>query len=194
MKTMFFRNPRVQLLTISASLTCCTFMAGLSAYLTSTDQFSTAFNVATGSDFGIQITGQDPTETILPGDTVSISPTIENTGSCDAYVFVEVENDPALSIDELEPDWEQLEENVYFFGSEGEASVLSGSSTTTPFNDLILDAEESDPASTYDLTVTAYAIQADNVDSNASDAWSLASSTSTTPNGNDLFEDGGTNP
>ena len=153
--------------------------------------------MATGSDFGIQITGQDPTETILPGDTVSISPTIENTGEYDAYVFVEVESDPALSISSLEPDWTQLEENVYYFGSEGEAANLPGGSLTTPFNDLILDEDLSDPSNSYDLLVTAYAVQAENVDSNAAQAWGLASSDSnTTPSGgNDgLISDEGTNP
>ena len=74
---------------------------------------------------------------------------------------------------------------------------MPSTSSTTPFNDLIFDAEQSDPESAYDFSVTAYAVQADNVDSNAAQAWGLASSAPDTSSsgGNDgLISDGGTTP
>ena len=112
---------------IAAALSVLTMFIGLSDY-------SPMFRTATGSEFGLSVTGNlyikpDPEDeeydplitTVYPGQVLTLNPTVKNSGSLPMYVFVKVnydelaidttekgEGDDKITVEDISSNWKPL--------------------------------------------------------------------------------------
>ena len=173
------KNTRLHFLVIAVSLALTTTVLGLSAYLTDHEEMTSTFVTVSGDQFGISLSGTEYTDqTILPGDTIEIAPTVTNEGNYDAYVFVEtaMDGDFAVDMNTFDDQWTQLQDGVYYYGSAGSVTPFSDGASSSPFENIIYSSAADDQNGTpLEVTVSAYAVQAANItNTNAASVWSLA--------------------
>lgn len=129
--------------------------------------------------FTIDLTGQVTAEALGPGDTQSIAPKIENTGTEKMYVFIRINcSDDGIYSFTPSGNWTEVEtsaagEMVYAYGEPtaikpGESATLSGTMTVVASNAEY--SELADDALYY--TVTGCAIGTDAESSGASALYS----------------------
>lgn len=173
------KNTRFQLIIIALCLLLTTTALCLSAYLTDMKSIGSTFRTASGDEFGIELSGTEYTDqTVLPGDTIQISPTITNSGDYGAYVFVETSLTDGMSVDmdSFDDTWSQLSDGVYYYGANGTVAEVAADVNTSPFENIVYSAAATDKEGTsLEVTITAYAVQSTNItDTNASSVWALA--------------------
>ena len=169
---------RVQFLVIALSLAVTTTVLGLSAYLTDTDTYQRTFKTVGGDDLGFHLTGEeyeeDEEEVIVPGSTVPLNLNVSVDKPNDLFIFVDlnIPTDFAFAKDGLNSaEWHPIKEGstVYYHGTAtscvslgptngGRSSVLSGITLSTDVQG----------GASYTVTITGYAIQAANIDADAS--------------------------
>ena len=179
-----FRNSiRTQLFVIALSLIVVTAVLNITAYLTDVKTLEYEFILANGDDFGISFTGKsyEDNNIITPGQDITINPTVKNSGKYDVYVFVTIDIPSVFSINDLnESERQNFEDSngtyVYYYSKNGSLSPLPSStyyyeqSESKIFNSVHVDdnVTNSENDQSYRFTMTAYAIQSDPFENNAS--------------------------
>ena len=142
---------------------------GLSAYLTDTDTYEGTFRTAAGDELGFKVTGTEyNNETIIPGSTIPLTVTATVSQPNDLYVFLKLDIPSDFSIDDLNTvAWHPIEDgsNVYYYGRETSLSSFgstTGTTESTIFNNITLSPEATGDQN-YEVVITGYAIQADNI-------------------------------
>lgn len=164
----YISNTSAQLLVIAASLVLLTGILSLSAYLTDITE-TTDLNVKTVTGDGVKIAVttenyEKSADPIVPGQEAIMDPSIENTGDVDSFVFMSATPSTGLILDEFGENWTPVEghDNVYAYVDNGQLSCLNGQSTTSNplFSKVKFDPNVTTLAESYDVSITAYAIQA----------------------------------
>ena len=160
---------RFQFLIIALSLAVTASILGLSAYLTDTDTYEGTFRTAAGDELGFKVTGTEyNNETIIPGSTIPLTVTATVSQPNDLYVFLKLDIPSDFSIDDLNTvAWHPIEDgsNVYYYGRETSLSSLgstTGTTESTIFNNITLSPEVTGDQN-YEVVITGYPIQADNI-------------------------------
>ena len=159
---------RVQFLIIAISLAVTTTVLGLSGFLTDTDTYQGTFRTALGDELGFKLTGDaHENEAILPGGTVDLNVKAEIDKPNDLYLFVKLDIPSGFKkVGFNSTEWQQLSDNsnIYYFGK---ATSLVSLGKTNGTNSRILDGVTLSPdvkgGESYTVTITGYAIQADNI-------------------------------
>jgi hypothetical protein len=159
---------RIQFLVIALSLAVTTTVLGLSAYLTDTDIYQGTFRTALGDELGFKLTGDaHEDEAILPGGTVDLNVCAEIDKPNDLYLFVELDIPSDFEkVGFNSTEWHPISEgsDIYYFGN---ATSLVSLGKTNGTDSDILDgiklSTEVEGGESYTVTITGYAIQADNI-------------------------------
>ena len=168
---------RVQFLIIALSLAVTTTVLGLSAYLTDTDTYQRTFKTVGGDDLGFHLTGEeyeededDDVEVIIPGSTVPLGLAVSVDQSNDLFIFVDlnIPADFAFAKNGLNTaEWHPIKEGstVYYHGTASSCSSLGPTNgrESDVLSGITLSTDVQGGAS-YTVTITGYAIQADNID------------------------------
>ncbi len=181
------KKKKTILLIVVALLFITIVIGGITAYFTKTTE--TLNNVFTIGSINIVL--NEPAwnaanaTNLVPGDQVDKDPTVTNTGSNPAYVFVKVtipnySNTDLFSLDGIDTTaWQLISEttsnnvctHVYAYATGNtvaKLTALNPAAAVTLFNDVTLTSNEtvaqaaSDAGNTT-ITVTAYAVQTNNV-------------------------------
>lgn len=164
------RLNRKWMLVIALVVSMATAISGTLAYLTSTDTATNTFTVG-----NVSIDLQEPnypgnTPTLLPGVEIAKDPQIKNTGSTEAWVWMEitVPTDLMSYIDWNTTDWTKTETtsgNNTVVTMKRETKLPAGETTATAFTKVALPSslttmpESLVTSGTVDIVVDAYAIQ-----------------------------------
>lgn len=197
------KKTRIKVLAVALCLVMVAVSSSLFtiAYLTSTTgtvtntftlgKVAITLDETTVDTYGEPIGSGDPTQSnsykLIPGHTYTKDPTVHVTsGSEVCYLFVKVVN-PLASIEkagnttiakQMETNgWVALSgvENVYYLNTTVDAR--SAQQNKTVFSQVVLEDDSSDWATSYgDITIKAYAVQADGFDTAAA-AWTAAAFT-----------------
>ena len=159
---------------IATTLVLLTLFVNLSAYLvTSTEEpYNPTFQVKSGDDVGLTISGNDGSDSVYPGDSINLSPEVSNTGSIPLYVFTTIDLGGLELEGDISTDWHYLTDYesvpLYYYGGTGSVAALSTSSTifttaTVPTN-AIAEAE-------FSPSIVAYGIQTENITGTPEEIW-----------------------
>ena len=159
---------RIQFLVIALSLAVTTTVLGLSAFLTDTDIYQGTFRTALGDELGFKLTGDaHEDEAILPGGTVDLNVCAKIDKPNDLYLFVELDIPSDFEkVGFNSTEWHPISEgsDIYYFGN---ATSLVSLGKTNGTDSDILDgiklSTEVEGGESYTVTITGYAIQADNI-------------------------------
>lgn len=159
---------RVQFLIIALSLAITSTILGLSAYLTDTDTYQGTFRTASGDELGFKLTGTEHTdELVTPGDTITLNAVAKIEKANDLYLFVKLDIPSDFTLVGLNTtEWHPISEgsNIYYLGSGGTLLPLgTENGSTSRILDGITLSPEAVGGSSYTVTITGYAIQADNI-------------------------------
>lgn len=186
------KSNRKKLIAVALLLCLVLLIGGISAYFT--DKTETLSNTYTIGNIEIELTepSWNPANAqgIMPGDEIAKDPTVKNTGSSDAYVFVKVsiptgkvdgtENTELFTLvnsndqDGVNAGWVQVSRTpetgkvtyVYAYSSGTELTTVAKNGTATLFNKVRLvnpDDTENTDLPNGSIDVTAYAIQTNNI-------------------------------
>lgn len=164
---------RLQFLVIAISLAVTSTILGLSAYLTDTDTYQSTFRTIAGDEMGFTLTGASFDEAIiLPGQEIDLNVTASVSTSNNLFVFVEMDVPSVFSQPDINTQlWHPIEDgsNIYYFGYETSLLALGPASGTTSARvfDKITLSSDVDGSNSYTITITGYAVQADNIPSSA---------------------------
>ena len=167
------------LITILATvLVCCFAVGGTLAWLM--DKTDTITNTFTVGDINITLTESENLDLkIVPGTTITKDPKVTvKGGSEDCWLFVKVEEtnwNTALTY-ELDG-WTELQSGVYYrsvaASNTDQSFAVLKDNTVNIANTLTKTDLEAMATNQPQLTITAYAVQSENVD-NVADAWNIA--------------------
>lgn len=188
-------NNKLKVLVIALSITLMLLLiVQIQALLTSHDSKD---NVFTMGNVKVTLTepnwDQDAASAATPNQIIDKDPTVNNTGKNDAYVFVRVEvpiesdTEMFTLLDSAEAEgintgWSLLKSATsggkkiytYSYGTSDALTALApGSSTNPVFSKVKVASLSSYASSTYNLNVTAYAVQTTEVSNVPSAAWEL---------------------
>lgn len=189
------QNNKLKVLVIALSIMLMLLLiVQIQALLTSHDSKD---NVFTMGNVTVTLTepnwDQDAASAAAPNQTIDKDPTVNNTGANDAYVFVRVEvpieSDTELfalldstGAEGINTGWSLLKSGTsggnkvytYSYGTADALTALApGSSTNPVFSKVKVASLSSYASSTYNLNVTAYAVQTTEVSNVPSAAWEL---------------------
>ena len=168
-KSRKFKIPlRVQFLIIALSLAITSTILGLSTYLTDTDTYQGTFRTASGDELGFRLTRTEHTdELVTPGDTITLNAVAKIKKATDLYLFVKLDIPSDFTLVGLNTtEWHPISEgsNIYYLGSGGTLLPLGTENGSSSRNlDGITLSTEAVGGSSYTVTITGYAIQADNI-------------------------------
>ena len=158
------KSNRKKLVAVALLLCLVLLIGGISAYFT--DKTETLSNTYTIGNIEIELT--EPgwvaanAQGIMPGDVLVKDPTVQNTGSSDAYVFVKVSIPTGIS--------RTVETGkvtyVYAYSSGTELTAVAPNGTATLFNKVRFVNPTNAATTTLtngSIDVTAYAIQTNNI-------------------------------
>ena len=186
------KSNRKKLVAVALLLCLVLLIGGISAYFT--DKTETLSNTYTIGNIEIELT--EPSwvaanaQGIMPGDEIAKDPTVKNTGSSDAYVFVKV-SIPTGTVDGtadtelftlvnsndqdgVNAGWVQVSRTaetgkvtyVYAYASATELTTVESGDTATLFNKVRFVNPRNAATTTLtngSIDVTAYAIQTNNI-------------------------------
>ena len=189
------QNNKLKVLVIALSIMVMLLLiVQIQALLTSHDSKD---NVFTMGNVTVTLTepnwDQDAASAAAPNQIIDKDPTVNNTGANDAYVFVRVEvpieSDTELftlldsiGAEGINTGWSLLKSGTsggnkvytYSYGTADALTALApGSSTNPVFSKVKVASLSSYASSTYNLNVTAYAVQTSEVSNVPSEAWEL---------------------
>ena len=166
------------LITILATvLVCCFAVGGTLAWLM--DSTETITNTFTVGDINITLTESDNLDLkIVPGTTIIKDPKVTVEGGSEAcWLFVKVEKTNWNNALTYELDgWDELQSGVYYKSveaSDADQSFVVLKDNAVKIADTLTKTDlEAMATNQPKLTITAYAVQSENVDVN--DAWDIA--------------------
>ena len=162
---------RIQFLIMAISLAVTSTILGLSAYLTDTDEYSSTFHTAAGDELGFKLTGEDYDDALIfPGDTVALNAHAKIEKPIDLYVFVKLDIPSDFTVLGFNDDeWTPLSEgsNIYYYGNSSLVSLGKTNGSDSRILDGIRLSTDVEGDEGYTVTITGYAIQADNIPSSS---------------------------
>lgn len=167
------KSTRVQLIVIAASLILTTGILSLCAYLVDNKNQNFTLNSVSGDGVSIDIETSEydpdsPESHLLPGSMAELDPYIKNKGSNAPYVFVAYDSEYLTPVDIDDDNWTSFQSGdttIYAYTDDmGLAPVTD--KTTPVFSNVKLSPTITSMESSYDLSVTAYAIQSAGIESN----------------------------
>lgn len=192
------QNNKLKVLVIALSIMLMLLLiVQIQALLTSQDSKD---NVFTMGNVTVTLTepnwDQDAASAAAPNQIIDKDPTVNNTGANDAYVFVRVEvpieSDTEMftlldssGAEGINTGWSLLKSATsggkkiytYSYGTADALTALApGSSTNPVFSKVKVASLSSYSSETYNLNVTAYAVQTTEVSNAPSEAWELVKS------------------
>lgn len=193
------KTSKALLLSLSAVLLVTAAVLGTMAYLTSQDTVTNTFTVGSVSitldekDVDNSTDGaerdQENAYKLVPGKTYEKDPIVHVAAeSEDSYLFVKVENGisdiegtPTVASQIGDKGWNAVPnvDNVYVYGSATSPTTVNGGTDVSVFDTFTIDGTvDNGTLGTYadkNITVTAYAIQADGFDGKtAAEIWTAA--------------------
>ncbi len=121
---------------------------------------------------------------MLPGNTVDLSAKAEVKGTIPMYIFAELNIPSSFTMGNFNSGWHKLSEesNIYYYGSaDSLVAVGPGNPSVSIFDTITLDKDAGN-GQAYTVTITGYAIQANNIaaDTNPSIVFGMIEKPSTT--------------
>lgn len=178
MTRKFRFSPRMQLLCLAASSAVAASCIGIYAFLSdTTEPLEAHFQMYKDNNMKVSIRTSvyEDNAVITPGATAVFDPYISNDGNQDAYIFMKVTvPHESFHLEINDRKWELLSREddtaVYYFGSNGELTVLprsadlqnkkANTSVTPPLcKNILLDEETPILDDIYHVSAVGYAIQ-----------------------------------
>lgn len=165
---------RISLLLIAVLLAVTTLSLGLTNTLTDYKMISATTSLAKTGDFGLVLTQPTLDPILFPGQEYAFDVTVTSSNNLPAYLIAQIILPPDFVVDgkaTFSPEgWTQLEtsqsgeslSDIYYYGSNGETTVFSDSSTLMSTIHLadyveVLPANAADV--NYDIQVQVWAFQ-----------------------------------